>query len=141
VEDRLNSLIEKSPHDSVKAAATYSLAKYLAKIEGLHKSVKEKTSSRSFDDETTAYLEAFEPQSQVVETMFQTLISDYASLKPYERSKKNYKTMAESALFEINFLSIGKMAPDIEGKDFDGTSFKLSDYRGKVVVLDFWGDW
>jgi thiol-disulfide isomerase/thioredoxin len=36
---------------------------------------------------------------------------------------------------------IGNLAPDIEGVDLDGERFKLSDYRGKVVVLDFWGDW
>jgi hypothetical protein len=38
-------------------------------------------------------------------------------------------------------LEIGKVAPDIEGEDIDGVKFKLSDYRGKVVVLDFWGHW
>jgi len=38
-------------------------------------------------------------------------------------------------------LSIGKEAPEIEGEDIDGNKFKLSDYRGKVVVLDFWGNW
>jgi hypothetical protein len=38
-------------------------------------------------------------------------------------------------------LAIGKVAPEIEGEDVNGKSFKLSDYRGKVVVLDFWGDW
>ncbi len=38
-------------------------------------------------------------------------------------------------------LEIGKVAPDISGVDLDGVPFKLSDYRGKVVVLDFWGDW
>jgi hypothetical protein len=27
------------------------------------------------------------------------------------------------------------------GNDIDGNRFKLSDYRGKVVVLDFWGHW
>ena len=37
--------------------------------------------------------------------------------------------------------SIGKVAPEIEGSDADGVAFKLSDYRGKVVMLDFWGDW
>lgn len=37
--------------------------------------------------------------------------------------------------------AIGMIAPEIEGKDLDGVSFKLSDYRGKVVVLDFWGNW
>jgi hypothetical protein len=35
----------------------------------------------------------------------------------------------------------GKPAPEIEGKDLDGVPFKLSDYRGKVVLLDFWGHW
>jgi hypothetical protein len=38
-------------------------------------------------------------------------------------------------------LAIGKTAPEIEGEDLDGKKFKLSDYRGKVVVLDFWGNW
>lgn len=38
-------------------------------------------------------------------------------------------------------FAIGDMAPEIEGPDLDGVNFKLSDYRGKVVVLDFWGDW
>ena len=32
----------------------------------------------------------------------------------------------------------GRQAPDIEGEDQDGKRFKLSDYRGKVVLLDFW---
>lgn len=35
----------------------------------------------------------------------------------------------------------GKAAPEIEGEDVEGKRFKLSDYRGKVVLLDFWGDW
>ena len=38
-------------------------------------------------------------------------------------------------------LAVGKAAPDIEAEDLDGVNFKLSDYRGKVVVIDFWGDW
>ena len=35
----------------------------------------------------------------------------------------------------------GESAPEIEGEDLDGKKFKLSDYRGKVVLLDFWGHW
>jgi len=37
--------------------------------------------------------------------------------------------------------AIGKPAPEISGEDLDGQQFKLSDYRGKVVLLDFWGNW
>lgn len=36
---------------------------------------------------------------------------------------------------------VGEQAPEISGEDVDGKAFKLSDYRGKVVVLDFWGFW
>lgn len=38
-------------------------------------------------------------------------------------------------------LIIGVVAPEIEGPDLDGVTFKLSDYRGKVVLLNFWGYW
>ena len=38
-------------------------------------------------------------------------------------------------------LNIGNTAPEIEGVDLDGVPFKLTDYRGKVVVVDFWGFW
>jgi len=43
--------------------------------------------------------------------------------------------------FQLEHLRIGMVAPDIVAKDLDGVEFKLSDYRGKVVVLDFWGNW
>jgi uncharacterized C2H2 Zn-finger protein len=38
-------------------------------------------------------------------------------------------------------IDIGQIAQEISGEDIDGVPFKLSDYRGKVVVLDFWGHW
>lgn len=37
--------------------------------------------------------------------------------------------------------TLGKLAPEIIGEDIDGRPIKLSDYRGKVVMLDFWGNW
>jgi hypothetical protein len=51
------------------------------------------------------------------------------------------KKQLDDALFELQKLSVGKTAPEIDGEDLDGKKFKLSDYRGKVVVLDFWGNW
>ena len=35
-------------------------------------------------------------------------------------------------------LEIGQPAPEISGVDLDGQPLKLSDYRGKVVVVCFW---
>jgi len=37
--------------------------------------------------------------------------------------------------------ALGKPAPEINGDDLDGKAFNLSDYKGKVVLLDFWGFW
>jgi peroxiredoxin len=41
----------------------------------------------------------------------------------------------------IPALTIGKPAPEIVGRDLDGQDLRLSDYRGKIVVLTFSGDW
>ena len=38
-------------------------------------------------------------------------------------------------------LEVGDTIPEVNGKDLDNIKFKLSDYKGKVVMLDFWGDW
>ncbi len=38
-------------------------------------------------------------------------------------------------------LSIGQPAPQSVSRKLDGTGAQLSDYRGRVVVLDFWATW
>ncbi len=48
---------------------------------------------------------------------------------------------AKGDLFELEHLSVGDVAPDMEGDDIDGKTLKLSDYRGKIVVLSFWASW
>ena len=65
-------------------------------------------------------------------------------IEKYGNVKYGSRTLGEAAkgeLYEVHHLAIGKVAPEIEGADVDGKKFKLSDYRGRVVVLDFWGDW
>ncbi len=42
---------------------------------------------------------------------------------------------------KYNAASNGNQAPDFETTLVDGSSFKLSDLRGKYVLLDFWGSW
>jgi thiol-disulfide isomerase/thioredoxin len=36
---------------------------------------------------------------------------------------------------------IGQVAPDFECKTSDGQVVRLSDFRGKIVMLDFWASW
>ncbi len=38
-------------------------------------------------------------------------------------------------------IKAGEIAPDFEATDTIGNKLKLSDYRGKYVVLDFWATW
>ncbi len=52
------------------------------------------------------------------------------------------RTWKEALEQEIRpFVIAGTTAPEIEGVDLEGVHFKLSDYRGRVVLLDFWGFW
>ncbi|MCS6852721.1 MAG: TlpA family protein disulfide reductase [Gemmataceae bacterium] len=48
---------------------------------------------------------------------------------------------AKGILYELRHLAVGKLAPDVEGTDLDDKKAKLSDFRGKVVVLDIWATW
>lgn len=38
-------------------------------------------------------------------------------------------------------INIGDQAPDLQFNDPNGKLVKLSDYRGKVVLIDFWASW
>lgn len=38
-------------------------------------------------------------------------------------------------------LAPGSVAPELEGNSPDGTVYKLSDLKGKVVLIDFWASW
>ena len=44
-------------------------------------------------------------------------------------------------LFDLEHLAVGLPAPEMTGEDADGKKMRLSDYRGKVVLISFFGDW
>ncbi len=44
-------------------------------------------------------------------------------------------------VYEAEHLQIGMPAPEIVGTDVDGREVRLSQFRGQVVLLDFWGFW
>lgn len=53
----------------------------------------------------------------------------------------NLAGYAAARIHELTYLEVGRTAQDIEAADVRGNDFKLSDYRGKTVVLFFWADW
>jgi peroxiredoxin len=44
-------------------------------------------------------------------------------------------------MMELKPVSIGHKAPDFTIAGIDGKPIKLSDYKGKYVMLDFWASW
>jgi thiol-disulfide isomerase/thioredoxin len=48
---------------------------------------------------------------------------------------------AEGEIAALKSLKVGAKAPDVEATDLDGKRAKLSDYKGKVVLLDIWATW
>lgn len=46
-----------------------------------------------------------------------------------------------AAMDRIKPLSIGHKAPDFTISSLDGKTVKLSDYKGKYVMVDFWASW
>src|SRR5437016_789885 len=48
---------------------------------------------------------------------------------------------SESSKEKTKLLAVGATAPDWELSDADGKLQTLAQYRGKIVVLDFWATW
>jgi len=68
---------------------------------------------------------------------------DISVMIPDEESDSNDVpyNIGEAILKPVVSLKIGDQAPDFEIKTLDGKSLKLSDFRGKYVLLDFWATW
>ncbi len=49
--------------------------------------------------------------------------------------------MARQSITRLQKLRVGLEAPPIDANDVNGKPMKLTDYRGKVVVIDFWASW
>ena len=50
-------------------------------------------------------------------------------------------TRAQAEIEEIGSRGLGKPAPELVGEDLAGKPMKLSDFRGKVVLVSFWATW
>ena len=84
--------------------------------------------------------------NQRAESLKKELITGYRDLREEFgdvklSSGKTIALVAETQLFALEQLTIGSMAPEIQGENEKGEIIKLSNYRGRVVLIDFWGDW
>ena len=142
----LRTVLEKNSNKDVQALACLRFAQFLngrlqrldvlkerpemaKRYEGLFG--KDYVAALLRQDRTTAIKE--------VEAYFERAIEQYGDVKvPYGDT---VAAKAKSELHEIRHLSVGRETQEIEGPDQDDKPFKLSDYRGKVVLLYFWSEY
>ena len=67
------------------------------------------------------------------EDVLRAVVKDYAG--------SEIGTEAEALLYNIEHLQVGMTAPETVGKDVEGQEIRLSDFRGKVVMMVYWSTW
>lgn len=149
-ETLLRAIVEKNPRRDAKGIASLALGQYLKQRADLARTIKENPSQakqievlftkRGIDKEYFAALKRKDPDALLkeAEAAFERTAKEFGDV---DSGRGTLAKTAEAELYEIRNLAVGKPAPEIAGTDTDGKAFKLSDYKGKVVVVDFWGDW
>jgi hypothetical protein len=139
----LREVLAKNPHKNVRAMACLSLGRFLhGRLLRLDLCKEQPEQAKEFADlfgkEYLGNLlrQNREKAIQEIEAIFDQAAQKYGDVKL--PGNETVADQAKAELLGIRQLSVDKEAPDIEGEDQNGKRFKLNDYRGKVVLLDFW---
>lgn len=139
----LRALLAGSPHAGIQAVACLGLAHFLNQRQQKLDLLEEQPASRAefaalFGAEYVERVLKVDRAAakREIETLLARASEEFGALELPDGGTVARKAAAE--LFELQRLCVGATAPEIEGEDQDGVRFKLGDYRGKVVLLDFW---
>jgi acetyl esterase/lipase len=84
-----------------------------------------------------------EERQAEAEALFEQFLDEFDGKHNYryQQIEQGHRNEAQAQLKELRFRAAGKPAPEIDGLDLAGRPIKLSEYRGRVVLLNFWGTW
>jgi len=141
----LRHILEKSPHALVRGKACYYLAYLLERQSSVVNQLRENPdlTERVLQYYGKKYGKHLSSLDRVklngkLEKVYEMMGKSFADV---QMDDEKLGDIAETALFQIRYLSLGRVAAEISGEDNFGKEFKLSDYRGKVIMLTFWGHW
>ena len=141
----LRALSEKAEDKHTRVVATFQLAQALRNQVDISSQLKTIPAEREafvaeqIGADFIAAMKAVDPKALAAEA--EAALEKTIELAGDQEPSASIAAAAKNQLFAIRNLAIGATAPEIEGKDLDGNDIKLSDFRGRVVVLDFWGHW
>ena len=77
------------------------------------------------------------------EALFEQFLKEFDGQHRYHAKgvEEQFRFEAQRQVGELRSRAIGMPAPEIAGTDLDGKPMKLSDHRGRVVLLNFWATW
>jgi thiol-disulfide isomerase/thioredoxin len=139
-EKLLRAALEKSPHREVRGYACLALGRCLAT-----KKVRIEQSRYQHTLFTKGLNVPFvtEPKeseadltriTHEAEGLFERVSAEFSDIDGLDKT-------AKADLYALRNLSVGDLAPEIQGEDADGKPLRLSDYQGKVIVLSLSANW
>ncbi len=139
----LSDVLRLNPNRTIQAQACLALAQFLHDRRRMIYLANDRPALRSHYQAVfgEGYLETWQDAGVSIldariENLLQQAMGDYADVETLQGDLVGERARME--WHEIQHLSVGRVAPDIVGQDQDGETFRLSDYRGRVVLLYFW---